>query len=68
MERRSEDDLQIGRVAELRKEKRNNNQNGFFFPLGEGAISQSQRKMMACDAVARVPHQCLSARASKTQQ
>ena len=51
-----------------RKEKRNNNQNGFFFPLGEGAISQSQRKMMARDAVARAPHQCLSARASKTQQ
>ena len=51
-----------------RKEKRNNNQNGFFFPLGEGAISQSQRKMMACDTVARAPHQCLSARVSKTQQ
>jgi hypothetical protein len=46
-----------------RKEKRNNNQNGFFFLLGEGAISQSQRKMMARDAVARAPPHCLSARA-----
>jgi len=35
---------------------------------GEGAISQSQRKMIARDAVARAPHQCLSARVSKTQQ
>jgi hypothetical protein len=25
-----------------RKEKRNNNQNGFFFLLGEGAISQTE--------------------------
>ncbi len=46
-----------------RKEKETTIKMVFLSYSGEGAISQSQRKMMARNAVARAPHQCLSARA-----
>ena len=44
--------------------KRKKKQSKWFFLSywGEGAISQSQGKMMARDAVARAPSQCLSMR------